>query len=106
MSTERNLEFIETFTLEEFKSRARCKSVALIPSPKTGKIFMADESGKPLGAVGAKLLSAIEGGTVEEEVVVVSAVVDKNVPTDKRNDQTFFMIHTKGSGGTEPIFTF
>lgn len=91
---ERNLEFMETVTIEQFKAAAKCALISVITSPKTGKHFMVNEAGASLGAVATKV--AQEGPT---KPLVISKVQDKD------EQKPFFMLHFKGEGGSTPLFT-
>ena len=84
---EKNLEFIETLTVEQFKAEQHVDKVKVKQNPKTGKLFF---------TYGAK----------------VGAVAKKGVPTHpmiskvRGEEGLFYLLHEEGNGGAPTIAEF
>ena len=84
---ERNLEFIDTLTVEQFKSKVMVEKIQVKKNPNNGKLFF---------TYGAK----------------VGAVSRKGVPTHPmvslvRGDEgEFYLLHEEGNGGAPVIAEF
>lgn len=76
-----------TMTVEQFKAKVKSK-IMVIKSPKSNKLFMADEAGNALGGVSTKFLEA--DGLANP---VVSIVAKPESPDDK-----FYLLHDRSSG--------
>ena len=88
METNKNLEFLDTLTVEQFKAEKRVDKIQVKKNPHTGKLFF---------TFGAK----------------TGAVAAKGIPTHpmislvKGNDgQQFFLLHEEGQGGAEVVAEF
>lgn len=86
-----NLHFIETLSLEEFKTRHNIEKIEIKQNPKTGKCFFA--FGFETGAVSERFL---KGG--------IANPVISQVRSQETGDK-FFMLHQRGEGGAETLAT-
>ena len=77
-----------TMTIEQFKTKAKTSKINVVKSPKSNKLFMADEAGNTLGGVSTKFLEA--GGLTKP---VVSIVAKPESPDDK-----FYLLHDRSTG--------
>lgn len=89
-----NLEYLETFTLAEFKAKfnisADQEDIQVLPNPKTGKVFMTFNHGRGRGSVSAKIVER-KGS----EHPMVSLV--KGAPTPENpKGEPFFLLHDQG----------
>lgn len=93
------LEFLETYTIEQFKKLKGTSAIKVRRNTETGKLFMVfGPSKKDRGAVSQQ-------STFEEitEHPVISYV--KGEITEQNPDGKFFLLHKEGNGGEE-IATF
>jgi len=65
--------------------------VSVVKSPKTGLLFLTDESGTPIGTVSSKIAEEIIKTKTISPDYAVSDV------TDEDKDETFKMLHKAGS---------
>jgi hypothetical protein len=79
---EKNLTYLATMTTTTFKNSRAIERIDVIKSPKTEKIFMADEVGNAIGAVATTIDFKSE--------LVVSEVCGK-----EEGDKPFFLLHNK-----------
>lgn len=82
------LNFIGTFTIEQFKSLQKVDSIKVRKNPQTGKLFMT--FGASVGAVATK---GIPQNPVISEVCGADGA-------------TFYLLHEEGNGGAEVVATF
>lgn len=84
---ERNLEFIDTMTVEQFKAEKKVSKIEVKRNPKTNKLFFS--YGAKTGAVAVKgipvhpMISLVEGDTGQ-----------------------FYLLHEEGTGGAPVLATF
>lgn len=82
---ERNLKFLETLTVEQFKSRMQVNKLQIKQNPKTSKLFFA--FGANTGAVSSKgiptnpMVSFVQGD-----------------PNEQNPDGRFWMLHEEAQG--------
>ena len=88
MDTNKNLEFLDTLTVEQFKAEKSVEKIKVKKNPNTGKLFF---------TFGAK----------------TGAVAAKGVPTHpmislvKGNDgEQFYLLHEEGQGGAPVVAEF
>ena len=86
-TTNNNLEFIETFTVEQFKARTNVSKLEVKQNPHTGKLFFT--YGAKVGAVASK------GIPTHPMVSYVSGI-----------EGSFYLLHEEGNGGAPVIATF
>ena len=82
------LHFIETLTVEQFKSRVMVDKIQVKKNPKTNKLFFT--FGAKTGAV------AVKGIPTHPMVSEVEAP----------DGSTFFLLHEEGTGGAPTLATF
>lgn len=88
METNKNLEFLETFTVEQFKAEKRVDKVRVKENPNTGKLFFT--FGAKTGAVAAKgvpthpMISLVKGSDNEQ----------------------FYLLHEEGQGNAPVVAEF
>ena len=82
------LHFIETLTVEQFKSRVMVDKIQVKKNPKTNKLFFT--FGAKTGAV------AVKGIPAHPMVSEVEAP----------DGSTFFLLHEEGTGGAPTLATF
>ena len=82
------LHFIETLTVEQFKSRMMVEKIQVKKNPKTNKLFFT--FGAKTGAV------AVKGIPAHPMVSEVEAP----------DGSTFFLLHEEGTGGAPTLATF
>ena len=95
-----HLNFIDTLTVEQFKSKVLVEKIQVKKNPKTGKLFFT--YGAKTGAV------AIKGIPHHP---VVSAVCPEGQKPDmehigQRGCNTFYLLHEEGQGGAPTLATF
>jgi len=88
---EKNLKFLETFTVDEFKEAKAVSKIEVLKNEHTGKNFMS--FGKETGKVSNKVL------TGELTKPMVSQVVSQDT------GETFYILHQKGEGGATLLGT-
>jgi len=88
---EKNLKFLETFTVDEFKTLKSVGKIEVLKNGHTGKSFMA--FGKETGKVSNKVLS----GELTKPMVSKVCSIDTG--------ETFYMLHQKGEGGATLLGT-
>lgn len=82
---ERNLKFLETLTVEQFKSRMQVNKLQVKQNPHTSKLFFA--FGAQTGAVSSKGIPTKP---------MVSLVVGE--PSEQNPDGKFWMLHEEAQG--------
>lgn len=87
METTNNLQFVKTFTVEQFKAHTNVSKLEVKQNPKTGKLFFT--YGAEVGAVSSKGIPTHP---------MVSLVNGK--------DGSFFILHEEGNGGAPTLATF
>lgn len=93
---ERNLEFLQSYTIEQFKAMQNTSEIKVKKNQETGKIFFTwGPSREQSGAVSRKGVPAKP---------VISRV--KGEPTQLNPSGVFFMLHEEGNGGAPVIATF
>ena len=80
--------FVETYTVEQFKSEVGTSKIELIKSPKTGKYFIADAAGNSVAAVSKKISQASD---------LTDPVVSQVIGDD---GEEFYLMHNRGAGGS------
>lgn len=85
MAAEKNLEFLETLTVEQFKSRMLVSRIDVKQNPKNGNIFFS--YGAKVGAVAAKGIPTKP---------MISHV--KGDPTPENPSGEFWLLHNEGEG--------
>ena len=88
---ERNLEFLQTMSIEDFKSQNQVDKIEIKRNEETGKCFFV--FGLRTGACSRK----VESG--ELTVPVISEVCSEDT------GETFYLLHQKGEGGAITIAT-
>lgn len=91
METNRNLEFLETQTVEQFKAEQRVDKIKV----KQGENGLFFTFGAKTGAVARKGIPAHP---------MISKV--KGEPTDRNPDGVFYLLHEEGQGGAPTIAEF
>ena len=93
---ERNLEFQQSYTVEQFKAMQNTSEIKVKKNQETGKLFFTwGPSREQTGAVA-------KAGVPKNPVI--SRV--KGDPTEKNPSGVFFMLHEEGNGGAPVIATF
>ena len=90
---ERNLEFKETLTVEQFKSAMNVSRIDVKQNPKTNRLFFS--YGAKTGAVASKGIP---------QHPMFSFV--KGDPTPQNPDGTFWLLHEEGQGGAPVLASF
>ena len=90
---ERNLEFKETLTVEQFKAAMNVSRIDVKQNPKTNTIFFT--YGAKTGAVSSKGIP---------EHPMLSYV--KGEPTEKNPSGEFWLLHEEGKGGAPVLASF
>ena len=85
------LHFVETLSIEDFKTRQKAEKIEVKQNPQTGKCFFV--YGMQTGAVSDKFLS---GG--------ITYPVISQVCSPETGDM-FYMLHQKGDGGAPVLAT-
>ena len=93
MEPNRNLEFLDTLTVEQFKAEKRVEKLSVKKNPRTGKLFFT--FGAKSGAVAAKGVPAHP---------MVSYV--KGKPTPENPSGMFYLLHEEGQGGAPVVAEF
>lgn len=93
MESNKNLEFIDTLTVEQFKAEKHVDKISVKKNPKTGKLFFT--FGAKAGAVAAKGIPAHP---------MVSYV--KGEPTPENPTGRFYLLHEEGQGGAPVVAEF
>lgn len=88
MESNRNLEFIDTLTVEQFKAEKHVDKISVKKNPKTGKLFFT--FGAKTGAVAAKGIPA------HPMISIVKG---------SEGDQ-FYLLHEEGQGGAPVVAEF
>lgn len=89
----KNLEYIKTYTPEQFMHEKLVKKIDIKKAPETGKLFFT--FGAETGAVSSKGIP---------EHPMISYV--KGEPTEKNPSGEFYLMHEESQGGAEVIATF
>lgn len=82
---EKNLEFLETLTIEQFKEQMKVSRIDVKQNPKTGNVFFS--YGAQVGAVSAK---GIPNNPMISHV--------KGDPTSENPSGEFWLLHEEGRG--------
>lgn len=90
---ERNLEFKETLTVEQFKAAMNVSRIDVKQNPKSGKLFFT--YGAKSGAVALKGIP---------QHPMLSYV--KGEPTPENPSGEFWLLHEEGQGGAPVLATF
>ena len=90
---ERNLQFKETLTVEQFKAAMNVSRIDVKQNPKTNTIFFT--YGAKTGAVSSKGIP---------EHPMLSYV--KGEPTEKNPSGEFWLLHEEGRGGAPVLASF
>lgn len=90
---EKNLEFLNTRTIEQFKDDHKVSKIEVKRNEETGKLFFT--FGAETGAVSSK-------GIPKNPMI---SLVQGN-PTDRNPDGKFYLLHEEGTGGAPTIATF
>lgn len=93
MESNKNLEFLDTLTVEQFKAEKYVDKISVKKNPKTGKLFFT--FGAKAGAVAAKGIPAHP---------MVSYV--KGEPTPENPSGKFYLLHEEGQGGAPVVAEF
>lgn len=93
MESNKNLEFIDTLTVEQFKAEKHVDKISVKKNPKTGKLFFT--FGAKAGAVAAKGIPTHP---------MVSYV--KGEPTTENPTGRFYLLHEEGQGGAPVVAEF
>lgn len=88
-----NLEFLETFTVDQFKAKELVNKVIVKKNEKTGKLFF---------TFGAK------AGAVASKGVPTNPMISrvKGEPTDLNPTGIFYLLHEEGQGSAPVIAEF
>lgn len=90
---EKNLEFLETFTVEQFKRKEGVEKVEVKKNPHNSKLFF---------TYGSKVGAVAERGIPTHPMI--SYV--KGEPTEKNPTGLFYILHEEGTGGAPTIAVF
>ena len=90
---ERNLQFKETLTVEQFKAAMHVSRIDVKQNPKTNGLFFS--YGAKVGAVAIKGIP---------EHPMISLV--KGEPTEKNPSGEFWLLHEEGQGGAPVLASF
>lgn len=93
MESNRNLEFLDTLTVEQFKAEKHVEKISVKKNPHTGKLFFT--FGAKAGAVAAKGIPTHP---------MVSRV--KGEPTPENPTGMFYLLHEEGQGGAPVVAEF
>ena len=96
---ERNLEFQESYTVEQFKAKVNLKAdqpIQVKKNPNTEKLFFTWGPGKQ------------QTGAVAKAGVPKNPIISKvkGDPTPENPSGVFFLLHEEGNGGAPVIATF
>ena len=86
--------FVETYTIEQFKSEVGASKIELLPSKNykpgvTGKYFISDSAGNSVATVSKKITEASD---------LTEPVVSLMIGDDGKE---FYLMHNRGNGGIE-----
>ena len=87
MDTNKNLQFLGTLTVEQFKAEKRVDKIQVKKNPNTGKLFFT--FGAKTGAVAAKGVPSHP---------MISLV--------KGDEEEFYLLHEEGQGGAPVVAEF
>ena len=90
---ERNLQFMETLTVEQFKAQMNVSRIDVKQNPKTNRLFFS--YGAKVGAVATKGIP---------EHPMISFV--KGEPTENNPSGKFWLLHEEGQGGAPVLASF
>lgn len=93
MESNKNLEFLDTLTVEQFKAEKHVDKISVKKNPKTGKLFFT--FGAKAGAVAAKGIPAHP---------MVSYVKGESTPENPSG--MFYLLHEEGQGGAPVVAEF
>lgn len=88
-----NLEFLDTFTIEQFKAKMQVSTIAVKRQQDSNKLFFA--YGAKTGAVATKGIPTHP---------MISMV--KGDPTERNPTGVFYLLHEEGVGNAETLATF
>ena len=90
---ERNLQFKETLTVEQFKAQMNVSRIDVKQNPKTNRLFF---------SYGAKVVAVATKGIPEHPMI--SFV--KGEPTENNPSGEFWLLHEEGQGGAPVLASF
>lgn len=93
MDTNRNLQFLDTQTVEQFKAEKHVEKIQVKENPKTGKLFFV--FGAKVGAVAAKGVPTHP---------MISLVKGDQTPENPSGE--FYLLHEEGQGGASVVAEF
>ena len=93
MEQRKNLEFMETFTVEQFKALTNVSRIDVKQNPRTNRLFFS--YGAKIGAVALKGIPAHP---------MISHV--KGDPTPENPSGEFYLLHEEGQGGAPVLASF
>lgn len=93
METTKNLQFIDTYTVEQFKAVQHVEKIQVRENPHTGKLFFT--FGSKTGAVASK------GVPTHPMISYVSGE-----PTELNPSGKFYLLHEEGNGGAPVVAEF
>ncbi len=82
----------EVLTVSQFKASQGTESIQFVRSPKTDKLFAADDAGNTIAAVSE--------AAVEADELLVTLCERENA---EGKTEQFYLIHAKGKGGTQNV---
>lgn len=92
---EKNLEFVgNSITVEQFKTKMSTSKINVIINPNTNKLFMADDAGNSLGGVSTNVKTLAD---LKNPVISMVRKPDTN--------EVFALLHNKGEGSSQPVFS-
>lgn len=93
METKNNLQFLDTFTIEQFKAEKLVDKIQVKKSPKTGGLFF---------TFGAKVGAVARAGVPAHPMI--SFV--KGDPTPENPSGQFYLLHEEGQGNAPVVAEF
>lgn len=93
---EKNLEFQQSYTVEQFKEMVHTAEIKVKKNPDTEKLFFTWGPGRE------------QTGAVAKAGVPAKPVISrvKGEPTQQNPSGVFFLLHEEGNGGAPVIATF
>lgn len=93
MEANKNLEFLDTFTVEQFKAEKHVDKIQVKENPNNGKLFFT--FGAKVGAVASKGVPTHP---------MISKV--KGDPSERNPDGIFYLLHEEGQGSAPVVAEF
>lgn len=93
MDIKKDLKYLKTYTVEQFKAKMLVKKIKVKENPDTGKLFFT--FGAETGAVASKGVPTNP---------MISYVQGK--PTEKNPSGKFYLLHEEAQGGAEVVAEF